>query len=79
MTDAAFRVFFAAAGRRSMRAPIVDCRLARHIDVVNFAAERVRAGLAVHHPAFGQIAHHLLGEERVSGGPVDDSFDEGGQ
>ena len=28
--------------------------------------------LAGQHPALGQLAHHLLGEERVPGGPLGD-------
>ena len=62
---------FAAAARRSMRAPIVDCRLAG-TSTSSAAADRVRARLAVQHTAFSQIAHHLLCEERVSGGTADD-------
>ena len=56
----------------------VDARLdgrlhrGRHRDVGDIRPTDVAAALAGQHPALGQLAHHLLGEKRVPGGPLDD-------
>ena len=38
----------------------------RDLSLVDVTAHRVSARFAVQHAALGQIAHHLLGEKRVS-------------
>ena len=44
----------------------------RHRDVGDIRATDIAAVLAGQHAALGQLAHHLLGEERVPGGPLGD-------
>ena len=72
ITDAAFNVRLAGAAQP------VDARLdgrlhrGRHRDVGDIRATDIAAALTGQHPALGQLAHHLLGEERVPGGPLGD-------
>ena len=44
----------------------------RHTDVGGVITAEVGTAIAVEHTAFGQITHHLLGEERVPGGLLGD-------
>ena len=44
----------------------------RHTDLSNLGGRLVCARLPFQHTAFGQLAHHLLGEERITGGPLGD-------
>ena len=46
--------------------------MAGTLDVGDIRATDVAAALAGQYPALGQLAHHLLGEERVPGGPLGD-------
>ncbi len=52
----------------------LDGRLHRrwHRDVSDIRATDIAPMLAGQHPALGQLAHHLLGEKRVPGGPLGD-------
>ena len=56
----------------------VDARLdgrlhrGRHRDVGDIRATDILTVLTGQHPALHQLAHHLLGEERVPGGPLGD-------
>ena len=72
ITDAAFNVRLAGVLSRSMRAAMAACTVAGTLDVGDIRATDVAAALAGQHPALGQLAHHLLGEERVPGGPLGD-------
>jgi len=51
-----------------------DGRLQRgwHADLSSLRRRNVCARLAAQHTALGQVAHHLLGEKRVTGGPLGD-------
>ena len=51
---------------------MVAWRVARHTDVRGVITAEVGAAIAVEHTPFCQITHHLLGEERVPGGPLGD-------
>ena len=44
----------------------------RHAELGNIRPTEVATALAGQHPALHQLAHHLLGKERVSGGPLGD-------
>ena len=72
ITDAAFNVRLAGAVQP------VDARLdgrlhrGRHAHLGDIRPTEVAAALTGQHPALGQLAHHLLGEERVPGGPLGD-------
>ena len=44
----------------------------RHRDVGDIRATEVATVLTGQHAALGQLADHLLGEERVPGGPLGD-------
>ena len=44
----------------------------RHIHLSTLGRRHVCARLPLQHAALGQIAHDLLGEERITGGPVGD-------
>ena len=70
--------------RRRVQRPLgrgvqpVDARLdgrlhrGRHRDVGDIRATDVAAALTGQHAALRQLAHHLLGEKRVPGGPLGD-------
>ena len=70
--------------RRRVQRPLgrggqpVDARLdgrlhrGRHAHLGDIRATDVATALAGQHPALRQLAHHLLGEERVPGGPLGD-------
>ena len=55
-----------------MRASMAACTVAGTRDVGDIRATEVATALTGQHPALGQLAHHLLGEERVPGGPLGD-------
>ena len=72
ITDAAFNVRLAGVSSRSMRASMAACTVAGTRDVGDIRATDVAAALTGQHAALHQLAHHLLGEERVPGGPLGD-------
>ena len=76
MTAAALRVRLAAGSSRSMRAAMVACTVAGMLTSAHIGRRDVAARLSLQHTALGQVAHDLLGEKRVPGGPFDD---QGGQ
>ena len=55
-----------------MRASMAACTVAGTLTLGDIRPTEVAAALAGQHPALGQLAHHLLGEERVPGGPLGD-------
>ncbi len=70
--------------RRRVQRPLgcgvqpVDARLdgrlhrGRHADLRDIRATDILTVLAGQHPALHQLAHHLLGEKRIPGGPLGD-------
>ena len=75
MTAAALNVRFAFGSSRSMRAAMVACTVAGTLTSAASAVEMYALRLAAQHAALGQFAHDLLGEKRVSGGPLGDHGD----
>ena len=55
-----------------MRASMAACTVAGTRDLGDIRPTDVATALAGQHPALGQLAHHLLGEKRVPGGPLGD-------
>ena len=55
-----------------MRAAMVACTVAGTLTSAASVGRHVGAAVALQHAALGQIAHDLLGEKRVTGGPFDD-------
>ncbi len=55
-----------------MRAAMVACNVAGHTDVSHVRAAGVSAAVALEHTPLGEFAHDLLGEERITGGPLGD-------
>ena len=72
MTAAALKVRLAAGSSRSMRAAMVACTVAGTLTSPTSAVDTYATGLSLQHAALGQVAHDLLGEERVPGGPLGD-------
>ena len=57
-----------------MRAAMVACKSGGHGDLGHVRAAAVGATVTVEHATFGQLAHDLLGEKRVPGGPSGDQL-----
>jgi hypothetical protein len=76
MTDAALSVRLAAGLRRSTRAAMAACRVARHTDLGAVSVKQVGAAGAADRAAFGQVADDFFGEERVAGGAFGDALDQ---
>ena len=55
-----------------MRASMAACTVAGTLDLGDIRATDVATALTGQHPALRQLAHHLLGEKRVPGGPLGD-------
>ena len=55
-----------------MRASMAACTVAGTRNVGNIRATEIATALAGQYPALHQLAHHLLGEKRVPGGPFGD-------
>ena len=72
ITDAAFNVRLAGVLSRSMRASMAACTVAGTLTSATSAPTDVATVLTGQHPALHELAHHLLGEKRVPGGPVGD-------
>ena len=72
MTAAALNVRLAFGSSRSMRAAMVACKRGRHTHLSNLCRRQVCARLPAQHTTLGQFAHDLLGEERITGGPLGD-------
>ena len=72
ITAAAFNVRLAGAVSRSMRASMAACTVAGTLTSATSTPTDIAPMLAGQHPALGQLAHHLLGEKRVPGGPLGD-------
>ena len=72
MTAAALKVRFASGSSRSMRAATVACRVAGTFTSATLRPICIRP-LSAQYTTLGQVAHDLLGEERITGGPVGDS------
>ena len=72
ITDAAFNVRLAGVLSRSMRAAMAACTVAGTADVGHIRMTDIATALTGQHPALHQLAHHLLGEKRVPGGPLGD-------
>ena len=72
MTAAALNVRF-ASGRKPIDA-CGDGRLqrGRHTHLSNLCGRDVCAALPAQHATLGQFAHDLLGEKRITGGPLGD-------
>ena len=72
MTAAALKVRLAFGSSRSMRAAMVACKVAGTLTSLTSAVDMYAPRLAAQHTTLGQFAHHLLGEERITGGPLGD-------
>ena len=72
ITAAALKVRLAAGSRRSMRAAMVACKVAGTLTSASLGGRVVGARLPLQHTPLGQVAHDLLGEKRVPGGPLGD-------
>ena len=72
MTAAALSVRFAFGSSRSMRAAMAACNVAGTLTSASLSRRHVCARLAVQHTTLGQFAHDLLGEKRITGGPLRD-------
>ena len=71
-TDAALSVRLAFGSSRSIRALIAACRVAGTVTSATSASADVAAACSLEYPAFGQVAHDLLGEKRITGSPIGD-------
>ena len=73
MTAAALNVRLAFGSSRSMRAAMVACNGGRHAHLGSaLTVEMYAPGFPSQHTTLGQIAHDLLGEKRITGGPLGD-------
>ncbi len=57
-----------------MRAAIVACSVAGTLISAHVSRADVLAAFAFEHAAFGELMHHLLGEERVTSGVPGDEI-----
>ena len=55
-----------------MRAAMVACKVAGTLTSATSAVDTYAPRLPAQHTALGQFAHDLLGEKRVTGGPLGD-------
>ena len=72
MTAAALSVRLAFGSSRSMRAAMVACSVAGTFTSAPSTVDMYAPGCPSQHATLGQIAHDLLGEERITGSPVGD-------
>ena len=72
MTAAALKVRLAAGSSRSMRAAMVACKVAGTLTSAASAVDTYAPRLPAQHATLGQFAHDLLGEKRITGGPLGD-------
>ena len=72
ITAAALSVRLAVGSSRSMRAAMVACRVAGTLTSATSAVDTYAPRLPAQHTALGQFAHDLLGEKRITGGPLGD-------
>ena len=72
MTAAALNVRLAFGSSRSMRAAMVACSVAGTLTSATSAVDMYAPRLPAQHTTLGQFAHDLLGEERITGGPLGD-------
>ena len=55
-----------------MRAAMVACKVAGTLTSAASAVDKYAPRLSAQHTTLGQFAHDLLGEERITGGPLGD-------
>ena len=72
ITAAALNVRFAFGSSRSMRAAMVACNVAGTLTSAPSAVDMYAPRLPAQHATLGQFAHDLLGEKRITGGPLGD-------
>ena len=72
MTAAALNVRLASGRSRSMRAAMVACKVAGTLTSAASAVDLYAPRLPAQHAPLGQFAHDLLGEKRITGGPLGD-------
>ena len=72
ITAAALNVRLAFGSSRSMRAAMVACNVAGTLTSAPSAVDLYAPRLPFQHATFGEFAHDLLREERITGGPPGD-------